>query len=90
MEHQAPWASINAGRINTTIYHCAEAIRIVGILLQPFIPGKAANLLDMLGVSESRRTFADAQFGADLDWGKPILKEGKAWPSLFPPLPVEN
>ncbi len=77
--------------IDCTIYHCAEAIRIVGILLQPYMPGKAAQLLDMIGVAEDRRTFDDAKLGADDSYGKAKLPVGRdAWDGLFPPLPVET
>jgi len=55
------------------------------------MPTKAAQLLDMLGVDESRRTFEDAQFEADYTYGEPKLSPGKgADDSLFPPLSVEN
>ncbi|CAL3963177.1 unnamed protein product [Diplocarpon coronariae] len=77
--------------VDCVIYHCAEAIRIVGILLQPYMPGKAAKLLDMMGVAGSRRTFDDAQLGADHSYGAPSIPVGKcAWDGLFPPLPVED
>jgi methionyl-tRNA synthetase len=63
----------------------------VGILLQPYMPAKAAQLLDILGVDGSKRTFADAQLGADFSYGAAKLPVGKgAWDSLFPPLSVET
>ena len=81
---------LNQDRIERTIFHCAEAIRIVGILLQPFMPTKAAQLLDTLGVDESRRTFDDARLDADYTYGVPKLPPGKHdFDSLFPPLSVE-
>lgn len=55
------------------------------------MPAKAAQLLDMLGVDESKRTFADARLGADFSYGAAKLPVGKgAWDSLFPPLSVET
>ena len=55
------------------------------------MPGKAAQLLDMLGVDESRRTFADAELGKDSTYGVAKIPVGKdAWDALFPPLPVET
>ena len=36
--------------LHTVIFMCAESLRISGILLQPFMPDRAARLLDMLGV----------------------------------------
>jgi methionyl-tRNA synthetase len=55
------------------------------------MPGKATQLLDMLGVDESRRTFADAELGKDNTYGVAKIPVGKdAWDALFPPLPVET
>ena len=77
--------------INSTVFHCAEALRLAGILLQPYIPGKAAELLNMLGVDESRRTFAYAKLGEDRSYGVAKVPLGKcAWDALFPPLAVET
>ena len=41
----------------TVIYLATETLRKAGILLQPFMPHKAAEMLDMLGVDGTRRTF---------------------------------
>lgn len=74
-----------------TIYHCAESIRIAGILLQPYMPTKASLLLDMMGVDESKRTFDHAFLGRDKTYGEPKSPVGNSkWDSLFPPLPVEE
>jgi len=55
------------------------------------MPSKASQLLDMLGVDESRRTFADAKLGADDTYGDAKAPVGRdAWDGLFPPLPVEK
>lgn len=106
MQHEAPWTlykTIQAGnfdpetnaqtrsRIDSVVYNCAEATRIVGILLQPYMPAKAAQLLDMLGVDESRRTFDYARLRADYGYGIPQLPVGRdAWDGLFPPLLVDT
>ncbi|TVY51260.1 putative methionine--tRNA ligase, mitochondrial [Lachnellula cervina] len=80
---------LNQLKIERTIFHCAEAIRIVGILLQPYMPTKAAQLLDMLGVDEGHRTFDYARLDADYTYGTPKLPSGKRdFDSLFPPLSV--
>jgi methionyl-tRNA synthetase len=55
------------------------------------MPDKAAQLLEMIGVNESKRTFADAKLGGDFTYGTAKLPLGKcAWDSLFPPLSVET
>jgi len=93
----APWTlastgdALDAAKVARTVYHCAEAIRIVGILLQPYMPGKSKTLLDMIGVEDSKRTFDDAQVGVDSTYGCANAPLGKgAWDALFPPLPVED
>jgi methionyl-tRNA synthetase len=63
----------------------------VGILLQPYMPGKSAELLDMLGVDESKRTFGDARLEADYEYGVPKIPVGRdAWDGLFPPIDTWN
>jgi methionyl-tRNA synthetase len=82
---------VDQKRVERTVYHCSEAIRLIGILLQPYMPGKASELLDMIGVDESRRTFGDAFLGIDETYGDAKIPVGKdAWSALFPPLSVET
>ncbi len=56
---QEPWAlkKTDPVRMETVLWTTAEVIRRVGILCQPFIPGSAARLLDLLAVSEEARGF---------------------------------
>jgi methionyl-tRNA synthetase len=54
------------------------------------MPGKAAELLDRLGVGKEKRGFEDAKLGADWEYGKDIGFAKKVWDGLFPPLPVKD
>jgi methionyl-tRNA synthetase len=56
---QEPWAlkKTDPARMETVLWTTAEIIRRVGILCQPFIPGSAAKLLDLLAVGEDQRGF---------------------------------
>ena len=97
MQLSAPWALADTedpsqkALVLRIVYHSAEAIRIAGILLQPFMPGKAETLLNMIGVEDSKRTYDYAQFGADETYGDAKAPLGKgAWDSLFPPLSIET
>jgi methionyl-tRNA synthetase len=56
---QEPWAlkKTDPARMGTVLYVTAEVLRIVGILIQPYVPQSSAKLLDLLGVSA--RGFAD-------------------------------
>lgn len=91
----APWVLIkdaeNNDRVQRIIYNAAEACRVVGILLQPYMPGKAKELLDMLGVADSYRTFQHAAYGGDVRYGVARISIGKgAYDGLFPPLTLED
>ena len=52
----APWRMDDA---TGPLIYAYSALRICGILLQPFMPTKAAELLDRLGVSEHLRRWED-------------------------------
>ncbi|KAI0011074.1 tRNA synthetases class I (M)-domain-containing protein [Xylariaceae sp. FL0662B] len=90
----APWYRSGKGDIaavNESVYHAAESLRIVGILLQPFIPEKAAAVLDRLGVNPGRRSIEYAKPYADDSYGTSMVPLGEgAQSSVFPPLPVED
>ncbi|KAI1422192.1 tRNA synthetases class I (M)-domain-containing protein [Xylaria sp. FL1777] len=90
----APWAKnseSDAVPVEQSVFFAAESLRIIGILLQPFIPEKASELLDRLGVSPVRRTYEDAVLFADDSYGTPLVPLGTgAQSSLFPLLPVED
>ena len=57
---EAPWALAKTDpvRQGTVLYVTAEVIRQVAILAQPFIPGSAAKLLDLLAVPAAQRQFS--------------------------------
>ncbi|KQZ16609.1 methionine--tRNA ligase [Mesorhizobium sp. Root552] len=57
---QEPWAlkKTDPARMETVLWVTAETIRRVAILCQPYIPGSAAKLLDILAVAEDARSFA--------------------------------
>jgi methionyl-tRNA synthetase len=44
--------------MGTVLYTLAETLRHLAILVQPFVPGAAGNLLDQLAVPEAARDFA--------------------------------
>lgn len=89
-----PWAkilTIGPGEpgedVDKIIYEAAEALRMTGILLQPWMPNKASLLLDQLGVSVDRRTLEWCKPGADLEYGEPMVPLGVGHQGvLFPPL----
>jgi methionyl-tRNA synthetase len=58
---QEPWSlkKTNPARMETVLYVTAEVLRMVGILVQPYVPASAAKLLDLLVVAEHQRNFTD-------------------------------
>jgi len=69
---EEPWAlkKTDPARMNTVLHVTAELIRRVAILAQPFIPGSAAKLLDLVAVPADQRSFA--ALGAGLIAGTPL------------------
>ncbi|KAF8531612.1 tRNA synthetases class I (M)-domain-containing protein [Gautieria morchelliformis] len=60
----APWSSATPiSSASRLLSYTRETLRICGILLQPFIPTKAKELLDALGVPAGKRTLRDATLG---------------------------
>ncbi len=57
---QAPWAlaKTDPARQGTVLYVTAEVLRQIAILAQPFVPGSAEKLLDLLAVPAGERSFA--------------------------------
>lgn len=88
-----PWTLVKledpSGRASAEkiLFLVAEGLRICGILLQPFLPEKATKLLDTLGASPDKRTFAHAVLRCDPDYGVPMVDPGRGRDDgLFPPL----
>ncbi|KAK0727225.1 putative METHIONYL-TRNA SYNTHETASE, mitochondrial [Lasiosphaeria miniovina] len=90
----APWNLVKQKGMETAlaraIYLAAESLRITGILMQPFMPGKATELLDALGVANDMRTLDHATPYTDFDYGTPFVALKRPYSGLFPQLPVED
>ena len=68
VEERKPWqlAKDPAGRdrLAATLYHLAEAVRILGLLIEPVMPASAASVRSQLGLADETRALKDA-----LAWG---------------------
>ena len=75
---QEPWAlkKTDPARMETVLYVTAEVVRMVGILIQPYVPQSAAKLLDLLDVQ--KRSFAD--FGKRLVVGTELPAPAAVFP----------
>ena len=89
VQDPSPDAQQTAQRI---IFVCAESIRVIALLLQPVMPSKMKQALDILGVEESHRSFKYARSYADLTYGTAFTDLGRPGPdgTLFPPLLAKN
>jgi methionyl-tRNA synthetase len=59
---EEPWVKRKSdpARMATVLYVTAELLRVVAIFVQPFMPAKMAELLDLLAVSADARGFDEA------------------------------
>jgi len=59
IDREAPWKQKkeSPNDMQATLYHLAEAIRCIAIMLQPFIPDSAGKLLDQLAIPSDQRLF---------------------------------
>ncbi len=60
LNETAPWSlrKTDPMRADVVLYHAAECIRRIALLVQPAMPGSAARLLDQLAVPAEARDFA--------------------------------
>jgi methionyl-tRNA synthetase len=61
---QQIWKQENEHLKSSTLALTREALRITVTLLQPFLPERAAMLLDWIGIPEGQRSLMWATFGA--------------------------
>ncbi|GAA6048916.1 hypothetical protein JCM3770_007117 [Rhodotorula araucariae] len=82
----SPWLpSASPSDVHRALFFGSETLRIAGTLLQPFMPTKAAQLLDTLGVDTARRRWEDCGIGRG---GARTAHAGKA--HLWPPIAVPD
>jgi len=85
IDEASPWALAREKRgseLGRVVYNLAECLRIIAILLSPFIPESAEKIWSQLGIEES---LASQKFPQSCAWGR--LKPGnrvRPGPALFP------
>lgn len=67
IDETAPWVlakdEANRPRLNAVLYNLIESIRYLGVLLQPFMPSTAANMLAQIGADGEMTAFASLLAG---------------------------
>ncbi|MGA0531368.1 methionine--tRNA ligase [Hansschlegelia sp. KR7-227] len=86
---QEPWAlkKTDPERMATVLYVTAEVVRQVALLTQPFMPGAAAKLLDLLGSGVTKRGFTSLGEGGRLKPGTPLPAPQPVFPRYVEPAP---
>ncbi len=76
---QEPWAlkKTDPARMETVLYVTAEVLRIIGIMVQPYMPASAASLLQLLSV-DTTASFSD--LGKRLVSGMPLPAPAPIFP----------
>ena len=85
----APWVlakdEANRERLGTVMYNLAEALRMVAILIQPYLPSTSPKMFAQLGVEGELTTYEACEFGR-LKAGTKVCK-GEA---MFPRIDVKK
>ena len=76
MDEREPWKNFktNPDQAGESLLILIECFRILGIILQPFIPDASKKLLDMLNISENLRTFKNLSFDYSIT-GNPKIND---------------
>jgi methionyl-tRNA synthetase len=84
---QEPWTlrKTDPARMATVLYVTAEALRAIGILVQPFVPAAAATLLDLLAVPQEARGLATVGEGQRLTPGTALPAPSPIFPRFVEP-----
>ena len=85
IDKEAPWTlkKTDPARMEAVLYHLAESIRCIAIMLQPFTPDAAAKLLDQLAIPENERLFRHLTAEFALKSGTPMPKPEGVFPRLL-------
>ncbi|MBB4064770.1 methionyl-tRNA synthetase [Gellertiella hungarica] len=83
---QEPWAlkKTDPARMATVLYVTAEVVRQISIMLQPYVPGSAAKLLDLVAVPDDRRSFEWLGEKGRLTAGTPLVAPTPVFPRYVP------
>jgi methionyl-tRNA synthetase len=85
LNEMAPWSlrKTDPARADVVLYHAAECIRQIALLVQPAMPESAARLLDQLAIADGDRNFA--AFGKRLTPGTALPAPQGVFPRWVEP-----
>mgnify|MGYP005836997701 CR=1 FL=1 len=87
LSERAPWSlrKTDPAAADSVLWHAAECIRRIAILLQPAMPERMARLLNLLSVPETARQFSDLD--TELEAGTELPPPVGLFPRLEPDQP---
>ena len=87
IDHQAPWTlrKTDPARMEAVLRVLLDVLRVVATVLQPFMPGSMAEMLDQLGVPGEARSFA--ALGTPLPAGTALPTPQGIFPRHVAPAP---
>ena len=87
IDENAPWVlakdmEANGVRLATVMYHLLETLRVCAILLTPFIPDSAAEILRQIGACEACSTWESAAQYGSLPAGVTVVRGDNLFPRV--------
>lgn len=84
IDQSAPWSLKKTDRekMFKILYNLLELLRYIGIMLQPFIPNSAAQMLDQIGVPDDQRMFKHLTRNYALEPGGQLQKPVPIFPRI--------
>ena len=88
VQHASPWKETDQEILSNLLYTLCEALRLIAVLLYPFMPSTAERIWKQLNLEGDIST---GNFGAAMQWGglKPGTKIDKGNP-LFPRIEIKK
>lgn len=89
IDETAPWTlakdEANKERLETVMYNLAECLRLIAIMVAPYIPQAAPKIFEQLGLGATPLRLQDAQWGGLADGTKVVKGE-----PLYPRIEVDK
>ncbi|GAB2023410.1 methionine--tRNA ligase [Pseudolactococcus yaeyamensis] len=89
IDETTPWIlakdASKSAELNSVMYHLAESLRIVAVLLQPFMRATSQAIFGQLGLDLTEPKLTDLAFGHDFT--SPVVSKGEP---IFPRLDAEE
>ncbi len=91
VEETAPWVLSKAeragdeeakGKLDAALYSLAEALRVIAVVLQPFLPETSKRMADQLGVEIGHGAWTDELRWGQLQAGTQVTKPQPIFPKL--------